>query len=37
MGGAPVNERFAVEIGADGYGPDAGAAVDLAKIFMGST
>lgn len=37
VGGAPVNKRFAAEIGADAYGPDAGAAVDLAKQFMGST
>ncbi len=29
IGGAPVNERFADEIGADGYGRDGGDAVDL--------
>jgi 5-methyltetrahydrofolate--homocysteine methyltransferase len=34
VGGAPVNERFANEIGADGYAPDAGEAVDLAKKLM---
>jgi 5-methyltetrahydrofolate--homocysteine methyltransferase len=34
VGGAPVNQRFAQEIGADGYGHDAAAAVDLAKSFM---
>ena len=34
IGGAPVNQRFAQEIGADGYGHDAAAAVDLAKGFM---
>ena len=34
VGGAPVNERFANEIGADGYAPDAGEAVDLAKQLM---
>jgi 5-methyltetrahydrofolate--homocysteine methyltransferase len=31
IGGAPVTERFAKEIGADGYAPDAASAVDLAK------
>jgi len=30
-GGAPVTQAFADEIGADGYGPNAAAAVDLAK------
>jgi 5-methyltetrahydrofolate--homocysteine methyltransferase len=35
VGGAPVNGRFADEIGADGYAPDAGEAVDLAKKLMG--
>jgi len=34
VGGAPVNERFAKEIGADGYAPDAGEAVSLAKSLM---
>jgi corrinoid protein of di/trimethylamine methyltransferase len=34
IGGAPVNQRFAQEIGADGYGHDAAVAVDLAKGFM---
>jgi len=34
VGGAPVNERFAEEIGADGYGHDAGQAVALAKGLM---
>ncbi len=33
VGGAPVTERFAREIGADGYAPDAASAVDLAKSF----
>ena len=31
IGGAPVTERFAKEIGADGYAPDAASAVDLVK------
>jgi 5-methyltetrahydrofolate--homocysteine methyltransferase len=33
VGGAPVTERFAKEVGADGYAPDAASAVDLAKSF----
>jgi 5-methyltetrahydrofolate--homocysteine methyltransferase len=35
IGGAPVTQNFAREIGADGYGDDAATAVDLAKGFMG--
>ena len=31
VGGAPVKERSAQEIGVDGYGPDAIAAGELAK------
>jgi 5-methyltetrahydrofolate--homocysteine methyltransferase len=31
VGGSPVTADFAAEIGADGYAPNAGAAVDLAK------
>lgn len=31
IGGAPVTQRFATEIGADGYSPDAAGAADLAK------
>ena len=31
IGGAPVTDRYAKEIGADGYAPDAASAVDLAK------
>ncbi len=31
VGGAPVTQRFATEIGADGYAPDAAGAADLAK------
>jgi len=34
VGGAPVNERFANEIGADGYGRDAGDAVDVIKRLL---
>ena len=29
IGGAPVSQMFADEIGADGYGSDASSAVDL--------
>ncbi len=31
IGGAPVNQSFADEIGADGYAPDAATAIDLFK------
>ncbi|MBW1697819.1 MAG: corrinoid protein [Deltaproteobacteria bacterium] len=34
VGGAPVNEKFARDIGADGYAPDAGSSVDLAKKLL---
>ena len=34
VGGAPVNEKFAADIGADGYGADAGSSVDLAKKLL---
>jgi 5-methyltetrahydrofolate--homocysteine methyltransferase len=34
VGGAPVNENFAKEIGADGYAPDAASAVDLVKSLL---
>ena len=34
VGGAPVNQAFADEIGADGYAPDAGAASKLAKSLL---
>ena len=30
VGGAPVNDKFARDIGADGYAQDAGEAVELA-------
>jgi methylmalonyl-CoA mutase cobalamin-binding domain/chain len=33
VGGAPVNQKFADDIGADGYAEDAGAAVDLARAL----
>jgi 5-methyltetrahydrofolate--homocysteine methyltransferase len=34
VGGAPLTSGFAEEIEADGYGPDAVSAVELAKHFM---
>jgi len=34
VGGAPVTEKFAREIGADGYAPDAASAVDKVKQFI---
>ncbi len=36
IGGAPVTQNFADEIGADGYSPDAASAVDLAKTLAGA-
>jgi 5-methyltetrahydrofolate--homocysteine methyltransferase len=35
VGGAPVTQNFADQIGADGYASNAAAAVDLAKRFVG--
>jgi 5-methyltetrahydrofolate--homocysteine methyltransferase len=34
VGGAPVTDAFAKEIGADGYAPDAASAVDVARMFV---
>jgi 5-methyltetrahydrofolate--homocysteine methyltransferase len=34
VGGAPVTEQFAREIGADAYAADAGSAVDVAKSLV---
>jgi len=36
VGGAPLTEKFANEIGADGYASDAASAVDVAKALMAS-
>jgi len=36
LGGAPVTQTFAAQIGADGYAPDASQAVTLAKRLMGA-
>jgi 5-methyltetrahydrofolate--homocysteine methyltransferase len=35
VGGAPVTEKFAKEIGADGYAPDAASAVAKARELVG--
>ena len=35
IGGAPVTQRYADEIGADGYGRDAAAAATLVKRLLG--
>jgi len=35
IGGAPVTQAFADEIGADGYAPDAASAADVAKKLVG--
>jgi len=34
IGGAPTTQEFAREIGADGYSPDAGSAVDVAMDLL---
>ncbi len=36
IGGAPVTQDYADEIGADGYAPDAASAVDLATDLLGA-
>ena len=33
IGGAPVTEKYARQIGADGYSPDAAAAVSLGRSW----
>lgn len=35
VGGAPITHKYAKEIGADGYAPDASQAVSLAKRLIG--
>lgn len=37
IGGAPITQAYADEIGADGYAPDAGTAVDLVKGLLNIT
>ena len=34
VGGAPLTEKFAKEIGSDGYAPDAASAVDVVKSLV---
>ena len=34
IGGAPITQNYAEQIGADGYSPDAASAVDSAKSFI---
>jgi methanogenic corrinoid protein MtbC1 len=34
VGGAPVTQELAAEVGADGYAPDAGSASKLAKSLL---
>jgi 5-methyltetrahydrofolate--homocysteine methyltransferase len=34
VGGAPITQEFADEIGADGYAPDAASAVDLVRSLL---
>lgn len=36
IGGAPISQQFADEIGADGYAADAGSAVDKARSLIGA-
>ncbi len=36
VGGAPVSQQFADDIGADGYAPDAGSAADRARELVGA-
>jgi 5-methyltetrahydrofolate--homocysteine methyltransferase len=35
VGGAPLSQKFADEIGADGYGEDAQSGVELVKRLVG--
>jgi len=35
IGGAPLTQNYADEIGADGYAPDAASAVDMARQLVG--
>ncbi|HUG12808.1 MAG TPA: cobalamin-dependent protein, partial [Opitutaceae bacterium] len=35
VGGAPITQQFAEEIGADAYAADAGTAIDVAKQLFG--
>ena len=35
IGGAPITQAFADQIGADGYAPDAASAIELARSLLG--
>jgi 5-methyltetrahydrofolate--homocysteine methyltransferase len=35
VGGAPISQQFADEIGADGFAPDAASAADKARAIVG--
>ena len=35
IGGAPITQSYADEIGADGYAPDAASAVDMVRGILG--
>jgi 5-methyltetrahydrofolate--homocysteine methyltransferase len=35
VGGAPVTQAYADQVGADGYAPDAASAVDVARKLLG--
>jgi 5-methyltetrahydrofolate--homocysteine methyltransferase len=37
VGGAPISQQFAEEIGADGFAPDAASAADRARALVGSS
>lgn len=37
IGGAPVTPEFADEVGADGFAPDAGSAVDVALELIAAS
>ena len=34
IGGAPVSQEFAADVGADGFAPDAGSAADVARALI---
>jgi methanogenic corrinoid protein MtbC1 len=36
VGGAPINEAFAADVGADGYAPDASSAVRVTRALLAS-
>ena len=34
VGGAPITEAFPQQVGADGFAPDSGTAVEKAKLLL---